>query len=226
MGGAGGAGPGPCGPALAARAAARAAAGRQTSGKKKRRRKPPAGEALRETTADGLEICELMPKLAGIGKKFSVVRSVAGIREEHAPTQSDSGWSESDLRKMGGRPGIGSVISKVLGTSHTTARGAMPTFVDITGWTSAGFMGKTYAGYRPDGEARQNLRLGGSMTLERLGDRQSLLTGLDGLRRDTDASGMMIKPGRRNVHKSARRLTMRMASHAKAKRPNRPPTSW
>ncbi len=144
-----------------------------------------------KTSAEGLEICELMPRLASIGKKFSVVRSVAGIREEHAPTQSDSGWSESDLRKMGGRPGIGSVMSKVVGTSQNTARGALPTFVDVTGWTSPGFMGKTYAGYRPDGEARQNLQMNGSMTLERLGDRQTLLTGLDGLRRDADASGMM-----------------------------------
>jgi hypothetical protein len=41
-------------PRLAARIAARAAAGKEAgSGKKKRRRKPPAGEALRETRADG-----------------------------------------------------------------------------------------------------------------------------------------------------------------------------
>ena len=144
-----------------------------------------------KTMAEGLEICELMPKLAAIGKKFSVVRSVAGIRDEHAPTQSDSGWSESDLRKMGGRPGIGAVMSKVVGASQNTLRGALPTFVDVTGWTSPGFMGKTYAGYRPDGEARQNLRLGGTMTLERLENRQELLTSLDGLRRDADSSGMM-----------------------------------
>src|SRR5262249_22448720 len=128
-----------------------------------------------KTTAEGLEICELMPKLAAIGKKFSVIRSTTGIRDEHAPTQSDSGWSENDLRKMGGRPGLGAVMSKVIGTSQTTQRGALPTFVDVTGWTSAGFIGKTYAGYRPDGEARQNLRIGGSMTLERLGNRQELL---------------------------------------------------
>jgi hypothetical protein len=143
-----------------------------------------------KTSSAGLDICELMPKLASVGKKFSVVRSVTGIRDEHAPTQSDSGWSESDLRKMGGRPGIGAILSKVVGTSQNTARGALPTFVDITGWMSPGFMGKTYAGYRPDGEARQNLRLNG-VTLERLGDRQTLLTSLDGLRRDVDSSGMM-----------------------------------
>jgi len=39
-------------PQLAARVAARAAAGQKTSGRKRRRR-PPAGEALRETRAGG-----------------------------------------------------------------------------------------------------------------------------------------------------------------------------
>jgi uncharacterized protein (DUF1501 family) len=143
------------------------------------------------TASPGLDICELMPKLASIGNKFSVIRSVTGIRDEHAPTQSDSGWSESDMRRQGGRPGIGSVISKVVGTSQITERGALPTFVDVTGWTSPGFTGKTYAGYRPDGEARRNLQLSGNMTLERLGDRSTLLTSLDGLRREADATGMM-----------------------------------
>src|SRR5262249_33388386 len=56
---------------------------------------------------------------------------------------------------------------------------------------SAGFIGKAYGGSRPDGGARQNLRLGGSMTLERLGNRQELLTSLDSIRRDADSSGMM-----------------------------------
>jgi len=41
-------------PALAARIAARAAAGKAGGGKNKRRRRPPAGEALRETRAGGL----------------------------------------------------------------------------------------------------------------------------------------------------------------------------
>jgi hypothetical protein len=149
------------------------------------------GEFQPIDTTGGFQICELMPKLAAIGKKFSVIRSVTGIRDEHAPTQSDSGWSENDMRKQGGRPSIGAVMSKVMGTSQITARGALPTFIDVTGWTKPGFMGKTYAGYRPDGEARGNLRLSGGMTIERLGDRQSLLTSLDGLRRDADSSGMM-----------------------------------
>jgi hypothetical protein len=143
-----------------------------------------------KTTSPGLDICEHFPHLAKIGKKFSAVRSITGIRDEHTPTQSDSGWSYNDMRQQGGRPGIGSIISKVWGTSQTTKGGAVPTFVDLTGWTSAGFMSQTYAGYRPDGEARANLKLR-NVTLDRLGDRKALLGDFDTLRRDADHSGMM-----------------------------------
>jgi hypothetical protein len=143
------------------------------------------------TQVSGFQICELFPKLAKISKKFSVVRSITGLRDDHTPVHSDSGWWSSDMRQMGGRPGIGSVISKLWGTSQVTQRGAVPTFVDITRWTSDGFLGKSYAGYRPDGEARQNLKLNGGVTLDRLGDRKHLLENLDGLRRDADHTGMM-----------------------------------
>ena len=159
--------------------------------------KPTAAKEFRgellpvATNVPGMEICELMPKLARMGDKFSVVRSITGLRDEHAPQQSDSGWSESSLRTMGGRPGIGSVMSKLWGPSQTTPHGAAPTFVDLTGWTKTGFIGQVNAGFRPDGEGRQNLSLNGQVNLNRLDDRRGLLTGLDRLRRDVDSHGML-----------------------------------
>ena len=159
--------------------------------------KPKAAKEFRgelmpiATSVSGMEICELMPKLARLGDKFSVVRSITGLREEHAPHQSDSGWSESSLRTMGGRPGIGSVMSKLWGPSQTTAHGTAPTFVDLTGWTKPGFVGQINAGFRPDGEGRQNLSLNNQVNLNRLDDRKGLLTGLDRLRRDIDSHGML-----------------------------------
>lgn len=143
------------------------------------------------TTAPGLEICELMPRLATVGQHFSVIRSVVGMRNEHSPRQSDSGWSERDLRSIGGHPGIASVMAKVLGSSQTTPHGVAPTSVDITGWTRPGFLGQTFAAYRPDSIGRSNLRLNGNVTLNRLADRRSLLKELDRLRSDIDRSGMM-----------------------------------
>ena len=143
------------------------------------------------TNVPGMQICELMPKLCEIGDKFSVIRSISGLRDEHAPQQSDSGWSEQSLRNMGGRPGIGSVMSKLWGPSQTTANGTAPTFVDLTGWTKTGFTGQINAGFRPDGEGRQNLSLNQSVSLRRLDDRKSLLSGLDRLQRNADQSGML-----------------------------------
>lgn len=159
--------------------------------------KPTAAKEFRgelmpvATSVPGMEICELLPKLARMGDKFSVVRSITGLRDEHAPQQSDSGWSESSLRTMGGRPGIGSVMSKLWGPSQTTPHGTAPTFVDLTGWTKTGFVGQINAGFRPDGEGRQNLSLNGQVNLNRLDDRKGLLTGLDRLRRDVDSHGML-----------------------------------
>ncbi len=159
--------------------------------------KPTAAREFRgefmpiQTNVPGMEICELMPKLAQLGDKFSVVRSISGLHEEHAPNYSDSGWSELSLKNIGGRPGIGSVMSKLWGPSQTTGHGTAPTFVDLTGWTKTGFVGQVNAGFRPDGEGRQNLSLNGRVSLKRLDDRRALLSGLDRLQRNVDQSGML-----------------------------------
>lgn len=138
------------------------------------------------TNAPGMEICELMPKLAKLGDKFALVRSVTGVRDEHSPRQSDSGWSENDLRSLGGRPGIGPVMSKVYGSVNGTA----PTSIALSNFTNHGYLPQVYRDFRPDGEGRSNLQLN-SMTADRLSDRKSLLDGLDRIRRDVDASGSM-----------------------------------
>lgn len=143
------------------------------------------------TNVPGMEICELMPRLAQVGDQFSVIRSISGLREEHAPHQSDSGWSEQSLKSIGGRPGIGSVMSKLWGPSQTTNQGTAPTFVDLTGWTKTGFTGQINAGFRPSGEGRQNLTLNQQVSLRRLGDRKELLSGLDRMQRSVDHSGML-----------------------------------
>src|SRR5688572_20063448 len=139
------------------------------------------------TNAPGVEICELLPQLAKMGDKFAIIRSVTGVRDEHSPRQSDSGWSENDLRSMGGHPGLGPVVSKVYGSTHGTA----PTAVALSGFTEHGFLPQVYRDFRPDGQGRSNLQLNNNMTAERLNDRKSLLDGLDRIRRDADQSGAM-----------------------------------
>ncbi len=143
------------------------------------------------TKSHGLDICELMPSLASVGDKFSVIRSISNLRNEHSPRQSDSGWSDTSLRNMGGRPGIGSVMSKLFGPAQNTPHGTAPTSVDLSGWTRPGFLGQVHSAYRPDGTGRANLTLNRSVSLRRLDDRKALLSGLDRLRKDVDGKGMM-----------------------------------
>lgn len=143
------------------------------------------------TNVPGVEISEHLPNLAGLADKFSIIRSVAGVRDEHTPNQSDSGWSESELRSLGGRPGVSAVMSKVLGASQMTSGGASPTSVDLSNFARPGFLGQTFAPYRPDGPGRENLTLNSGVTAGRLDDRRTLLGGLDRIRRQADGSGMM-----------------------------------
>lgn len=139
------------------------------------------------TNVPGMEICEQLPRLARLADKYSLIRSTTGLRDEHSPRQSDTGWSENDLRSLGGHPGIGPVMSRVFGTVNGTA----PTAVALSGFTSYGFLPPVYRDYQPDGEGHANLRLQGTINAGRLTDRKQLLDNLDRIRRDVDQRGSM-----------------------------------
>ncbi len=140
-----------------------------------------------DTNVPGIQICEHMPKLAAMMDKLAIIRSTAGINNEHAPNQTETGWSEQSLRSSGGRPSLGAVVAKLHGANN----GAAPTFVDLSGHTKHGFLGSVYGAYRPDGEGRSNLSLAGGVTTNRLDDRQQLLGQLDRMKRESDNSGSM-----------------------------------
>lgn len=159
--------------------------------------KPLAPKELRgefvpiSTKVPGMEICELMPRLASAADKMVLVRSITGMTNEHNPSQSDSGWSEKDLKGQGGRPGVGAVLSKVYGPAITTAHGVAPTSVDLNKRAQAGFLGPMHMAYRPDGAAMQNLSMNKRVSETRFAERNELLTSFDRFRVDTDSQGMM-----------------------------------
>ena len=135
-----------------------------------------------------MEICHLMPKLASMGKKLAIVRSLTDIRDEHAPNQTESGWSQSELRSVGGHPSLGCVMSRLKGA--TTAN-SMPTFVDLGGHSITGFLGPVYSGFRPNSEGRSDLQLQQQIGLDRFRSRNELLGSLDRIRRDIDGTHAM-----------------------------------
>jgi len=150
------------------------------------------------TNVPGIEICELMPELATVADKYTIIRSTTGMGNYHDNVQSDTGWTSASLSSIGGRPSVGAVMSKLFGPAQTTPDGTAPTFVDFAyglgenaGKASPGFLGQMHSAYRSDEIGRTNLTLNPNVSLKRLGERSSLLSGLDRLNRHTDRSGMM-----------------------------------
>lgn len=147
------------------------------------------------TNVPGIEISEHMPRTAAIMDKLVPLRSVVG---------SPSGAHDSFIcytghttqnQPPGGWPAVGAVTSKVLGATNES----VPPFVGLSPDTGhppygspglPGYLGIAHAAFRPSGPARKDMVLNG-ISMDRLGDRQSLLSDFDKLRRDVDASGTL-----------------------------------
>lgn len=136
-----------------------------------------------ETSVPGMRICEHFPQLAKMADKFAVIRSVIGSVGAHSNFQTHTGFSDRDLRNVGGHPAMGSVVAKLSGGSDSGA----PAFISYNGG-SPGFLGPVYKPFEPKGGS---LRLIGNLTEERLDTRTNLLVSLDKIRRDMDTSGQM-----------------------------------
>jgi uncharacterized protein (DUF1501 family) len=167
------------------------------------------------TRVPGLQLCELMPKVASVADKFAFVRSLVGSAGAHDAFQCQSGFPAKDLQSIGGRPALGCVVSRLYGTPHDTA----PPFVDlmqgrplVRNSARPGFLGPTYNPFRPDiskmfarelepgmkkelaargADHALRLTLVEGLTAERLDERARLLAGFDSIRRDLDAHGTM-----------------------------------
>lgn len=148
------------------------------------------------TNVPGIEICEVFPRLARLMDKAALIRSVVGATGGHDLYQCNSGWSLNDLRPVGGRPSLGSVVARVQGAVNP----AVPPFVGLASptqhlpWSdagAAGFLGHAFAPFKPSGPDVKNMTLNG-VTVDRLDDRKRLLASFDHLRRDIDAAGSIV----------------------------------
>lgn len=168
-----------------------------------------------KTSLAGFHICELMPKVASIAHRFAFIRSLVGSIGQHHGFQAQSGFDENDMRPMGGRPAMGSVVAKLLGKPTDS----VPAFVDmmqgrplVRDSARPGFLGPSYRPFRPNMDAMferplevgmvkelaargahhaTELKLTPGLTMDRLRDRQRLLHSLDRIKRQVDESGMM-----------------------------------
>lgn len=155
------------------------------------------------TNVPGIEVCELLPRLATIMDKMVVIRSLVGALDDHNIHQVLTGWEthpqqdDSPRRPgypKGGWPSLGSVVSKVLGDPNRS----VPAFISLgtkrdLSMTRAsigqpGYLGAAHAGFEPRGSSRSDLVLN-NVTLDRLNDRKRLLASLDQVRREIDSDG-------------------------------------
>jgi hypothetical protein len=139
----------------------------------------------------GLDVCELLPKLAGVMHRCAVIRSVVGQRDEHSSFQNLTGYSMGETQQNG-YPNFGSVVAKVLGPTHPV----VPPFVDLFptmqhrpyNSTGAGYLGSQFHQVRADGEDLASMKLRYVESAQFAG-RQQLLSGLDAFRRTADRTG-------------------------------------
>jgi hypothetical protein len=147
------------------------------------------------TKVTGIQIGEVFPKIAALMDKCAVIRSVVGATGQHDAEQCMTGWPGRSLNNLGGHPSVGAAAAKLLGPVNP----AVPPFVGLSQrtrhmpWSDAGrpgFLGTSYAAFKPSGPGLRNLKLNG-VTMEKLADRRRLLASFDGLRRDLDVNGSL-----------------------------------
>ena len=147
------------------------------------------------TNVPGIQICEVFPRMARMMDKFSVIRSIVGASGGHDAYQCTTGFRKDSLAALGGRPSVGSVLTKVAGPVDPS----VPPFVGLAERTThfpwcdpgqTGFLGTACGAFRPSGPDLANMKLN-AVNQEHLGDRKKLLAGFDTLRRELDANGSL-----------------------------------
>jgi hypothetical protein len=147
-----------------------------------------------KTNVPGIEICEHFPRMAAMMDKFAILRSIVGATGDHYAFQCHTGRPHQ-RQPQGGWPAMGSTLSKLMGPGEAS----VPAFVGLAPpmghkpWAdngTPGFLGVAHAPFKPNAEGRGDMVLNG-VTLERLGDRKTLLASFDRFRREADTSGMM-----------------------------------
>lgn len=157
--------------------------------------KPDAPEEVRgefkpiDTKLPGVQICELLPKLAGMMDKLAVLRSVVGQRDEHTSFQNLTGFPMNEAQRDR-KPNFGCVVNRIQGPTSRV----VPPYVDLfptmqhRPYNSAGsgYLGPRYSPTKADGEdlAGMKLRFVSSAEFQ---NRRTLLDGLDRFRREAES---------------------------------------
>lgn len=141
------------------------------------------------TNVPSIQISELMPRVAAMMDRFAIIRSLIGAEGRHDAFECCTGHHFRGNQPQGGWPAMGSALSRLEGAVDSS----VPPYVDLSHkmahdpWNikGPGFLGMSHAPFRPDGESMQDMTLE-DISVDRLGNRASLLSGLDRFRRAAD----------------------------------------
>ncbi|HTI51987.1 MAG TPA: DUF1501 domain-containing protein [Planctomycetaceae bacterium] len=141
-----------------------------------------------DTNVPGIQICELMPNLAAMADKYSLIRSIVGLRDEHSSFQTITGYPKGESERNG-YPHFGSLVSRVQGNTSPV----VPAFVDLFptmqhrpyNTPGPGNLGPRFAGVKADGEDLASMKLR-FVSPTQFDDRRRLLDSVDQFRRTTE----------------------------------------
>jgi len=145
------------------------------------------------TRIPGVTIGGLFPKIADQAEHFSFVRSFAHTNSGHGGgthyVMTGYDYPPADQNMPPIKPSLGSIVARERGASHPQS--GIPTYVRMNGiyGDGAAWLGSAYGPFDSGGEAQRNMNM--QITLDRLGDRRGLLSGLDRINRQADRTGLM-----------------------------------
>ena len=160
--------------------------------------KPDAPDEIRgefkpiSTVVPGLQVGELLPKMAAVMDRVSLVRSIVGLRDEHSSFQNLTGYT-MNVAQREGRPNSGSVIARLAGPVDPV----VPPFVDLFptmqhkpyNSPGPGMLGNAAGGAKADGEDLASMKLR-FVSNDEFTARRRLLAGFDDFRRSVDSAGV------------------------------------
>jgi hypothetical protein len=157
--------------------------------------KPEAPDGIRgefkpiATRLPGVQIGEMLPRIAGVMDKVAVIRSIVGLRDEHSSFQNVTGYPMGQSQREG-KPSFGSVIARAQGAVDPV----VPPFVDLFpvmqhkpyNSPGPGFLGHPYKASRMEGDDLALLTPPANVPPPRFDRRRALLGQFDQFRRQVD----------------------------------------
>jgi hypothetical protein len=146
-----------------------------------------------QTNVPGIELGGVFPRMARVADKMAFVRSFAHGNSGHGGgthwVMTGYDFPPADNGQGQNKPGLGSIVARQRGPNNPQS--GLPTYVRIGGILGDGpsWLGSAYAPFDTSGNARNNMNL--QVTLDRLGERRSLLRSFDTVSRQIDRSGLM-----------------------------------